>query len=306
MAKAQGKLTPAISDAAVMHASMKSIRDYLVSVGLAQLAVSGGYDVSGSSSQVPTASGGVSAWMAFAFTDADQAAFPIVIVIRIGRWTLNGYSVYGYQYGVADGIQDGTTLIGRSSLSSTPASGGTAYHQWYINVAGNLGDFVRYSGDTLTLLVCHKYRNVSGPLFHSGIVMHVERMRRKDGSVESGWACILDRDNYSANSGTTNLTVEFTEGTGVYTDAALSNRIAGPRSAYDGGVPVVAPICYVSELDQAAVPFRKAFSIAAAVVTNGGFIRLDFSGEEKPYLAFAGMKQHIAGSPTYGVIFEWE
>lgn len=306
MAKAQGKLTPTISDAAVMHASMKSIRDYLASVGLTQLAVSGGYDVNGSSSQIPSVAPGTSAWMAFEFSDADQAEHPIVVVIRAVRWSNNSVPVYSYQYGVADGIQDGSTLLGRASLSSPPASGGLTATAWNLRNDTNLGDFVRYSGDALTLLIANKYRSNNVTVFHAGIVMHVERMRRKDGSVENGWSCLLDKDNYVISASYSSLACEFTEGVGTFTDPTLSNRIAGARSAYDGGVPVVAPIYYVSEADQAALPLRKAFSIPAAVVTNGGFIRLDFDGEEKPYLAFAGMRQYIAGSATYGVIFEWE
>lgn len=295
-----------------MHNAMGTISDYFAAVGLQPVVLASTYKLAGPTSQIPTStSTPASPWLIWTFTDDYQDVLPIYVGIRcvVNRW--GSTQAWGFQLAVSDAIDEaGATFTGRTVTTADPVNTASTSSSimWGVSLnMQNKGDFVRYTGDSLSVLIGVDSRdNGNSQLFRPVTMMHVERMRDKSGAVEPGFHAVADDYPYPASSGSTLAAVHSTEPGAVRRSNQAPCRAGAADGLYENGVPVVAPVFGWSSRTMGIVPLKRLFSVPTAPFPGGGsMLRLDFSGMEKPYLLEVARKQYPQLS-SCGWLFEWE
>lgn len=311
------------------HQFMLALHDHLTKVGLARTLTGDDYDVDGDETQLSDAAfGDVSNWLAYNFTDGAQSMYPITVWFRL-VWAVPTTSAsapnapyFCPQYRISEGVSSGLPLGANFEMfSSGPPNYSGALTT---NFTGSLGDYVRYDGNSLTVLmapygIVSSYNNYRGAL----IDLHIERRYRpSDGAVGRGviaWAQPgsphLDAPpQYAAAFGamwaaTTNplqramLTLSTAEGNNLFIrdphtrcDEAILNN--------SGGSATVAPIVALDHEGSPTV-FGKFFTAPANAFTNLRTTQLDFTGELKTYLAYRPATCTV-GASNFTFLIEWE
>lgn len=282
---------------------MKNLRGALLNVGLNELIVPNSFNAteSGDVSQIPTARNTYSNFMWFAFSDPLQDVAPVYIGFRAGFGDyFNSYSGaqrFYIQSCVtremgADGVPvTSTAYFSRGNYASSSWSGTAST----VVSTNSLGDFVRYTGDTLMLcfLVNSGY-NIMGK---SGSFLLISRVGK---AIQ-----IVQDDRYYHYSGSNTCTIrqmKLPSGNTLDTIPSVSRR-AGDFLLDGNNVPIVAPIYGYDENNQIQ-KLSKIFSFPTGILSNGQIVRLDFSGVEKPYLYLEENNFAPIGSCAW--LMEWE
>lgn len=329
------------------HAIMVAVDTMLKALGLTPVAFTGAYDPAGANTQLPDTSGGQSAWMAYDFSDTAQATHPITLSVAL-RYQRAGNSA-GVSYGnhvylpcfcVSEGVDSVGAPLGRYVQNIPRDAGGvmnTSYTDDCFRIRASVGDFGRYTGDSLTFFFGTNGMSFPGSTLYSSAIssafeLHIERRRSAvDGTIQSGFTGLVQPVR-PAPSGSfagyfpaganaflssyvpsTPLTFARLDSSPGYLTVSGAMRSGGGLVLNDAGAPIVAPVFY-RDADGKPTSMRGMFTIpVVAGATDGEILSLDFSGALKPYLyrTFPG-SYFTAGSPAeYGhpplaALFEWE
>lgn len=323
------------------HAMMVAIHDYLIAVGLTLETVTGMYDVEGSDTQNPMTIFDVSPWLHFSFTDEHQGDHPITVSFAMRRLPHSnntpGYAraVFLPVFRVSEGVDLSTgDPLGRyvecmTYFNQLHNNNNTDIYRYYPR--DSKGDFARYTGDSLTLImVADGARvDVSGYPSSSMVELHIERVySASTGHVQSGFAGIVQPTRAAvessfmygfwpstagANNNHSSTPTCFADINGGISKTTIANigRAGGGFLTHRNGTPIVAPVYYK---DDGGNPntFRRLFTISkGAIAGNVTPIALDFTGTEKPYLPYftqAGLTFNGDGlmNPPLAFLFEWE
>lgn len=295
-----------VTTAAGIHVYMQALRAHLLAVGLEELPIPNAYDASenGSAEQVPidpSMSNQYSAWMHFAFTDDQQSAHPLVVSFSAARGAFFRSSSSGGDFSdprylirvrVSQGVGDSGAALGASLTLNTTGSTATGSTTSISNISG-LGDFVRYTGDSLTVfLALNGVTNGSG--IRSAVQLHLER-------TEGGGFAAL---GCTAGSSSATQTIHYALGGGVFSSLSLQARAGGLLGYYDSGAAVVAPI-FAQTFMGRIMPLKRVFTVPDAIAAAGSMLELDFSGEPRNYLLVGGGSVSPYESGT-AWLYEWE
>jgi len=308
------------------HVMMQSLHRYMTQVGLTEIAITDRYDGSadGLVEQSPTVSPTKTPWMVFGFSDTAQADSPIFISFRLcfggmgNERTGGSYSNYDsrfIQIRISTDLDESSGGAATNIIYSAGFSGFGSYNNF--DNDGSLGDFIRYTGDSLTVFFGIRSVYESSVGKRSLLSFHIERQKSVDGSLSSGPAIIIDTTpwSYKVNSNHYNNFVYYDEsGQDLAKSRSIATRVGDSLAYYQNGVPVVAPIFYKSTLRDELIPFRYAFAIPAATLVSSGFVLLDFEGEEKRYVhgSLVGdegsyyFQQFRVGYSDQAVLFSWD
>mgnify|MGYP001773919538 CR=1 FL=1 len=322
MTKVTGVSPIDIETASGAHAMMVNLRSYLLAAGLTEVAITDGYDASetGSADQLVLNVSDYASWMVFTFSDEANQQFPIYVSFRVTRQAVgsssNSYARYLIQSRVSTDINAETGAASANvALSSVTGNYSSSSNYAYYN-APNLGDFIRYTGDALTVVFGAGAATSQNLGKRDAIVyLHVERQVQLDGTYTGGPAILINSNPfYSAGYGSSILNPAWSNGGDcLVSGRAFSERTGGVAALFTHGIPIVAPVFYKSASRDELVPFRYLFSIPAAPVLGAGLIRLDFQGEEKQYLrtsfdypATYGFNQIRIGYQECVPLFSWD
>jgi len=295
------------------HEYMKEIRAHLLAVGMEELAIEGTYDASesGDSTQVPIErparnSPLSSTWMHFAFTDDRQSENPIVVSFRVmyGYYFNYKYDSSGIEYprySIRVRISQGVDAAGEPlgavlDTNNTGSRQGYSYEgQHELEDRTGLGSFVRYAGDSLTMLIDHDgtYTNSGGN--RGAVQLHIERLSGNDFVV------------MPLTAGTSNgpaQRVYYSSGSSIYSRTDLQTRPGGGLNMYEESRAVVTPI-YAPLSSGGLATLKRAFIAPEDIGSATNIISMDFSGAEKPYLLIKqnAMKAYESGTAW---LYEWE
>lgn len=299
---------------------MQALHGYMLEVGLDQVPLANGYDVEGDESQIPEAHNSASPWMAFAFSDPAQSTHPIYISFRImcgsigtTRTDTNYWRRFP-QYRVSTDIDPDTGAASENVLLS-PGVGGSSYNYGNsFNNSANKGDFIRYTGDALTILFGVGAMRSSYLGDRDLILLHVERQQQKDGSFSGGPAIVMHRAPFTTyNSSEMIATIYWgVDGSGLEGSKDTAKRVGDGLAYYRRGVASIAPIFYKSHDRDELLPFRYMFSAPFAPLHGQGLVTLNFEGAEKQYVrAFHefgtdGAAQFRIGYIDQCALFSWD
>lgn len=313
----------AASDA---HSVMVELNARLTAVGLTRATFTGSYDPAGSSSQMPSVAG-VSAWMAFNFTDSLQSSYPVTVWFAMQYRNAMDTSALTYmpQFRISEGVDGSGNALGRvhefihTGLAYTP----NATYRYF--VYGSLGSFVRYSGDALTLLLyANGYRATSIVPCFSMLELHIERTYSvSTGNAEAGFVALAQGMPASPTStsylnagwptagGTLAGAVLPTAFSDIYASSPLQvtftnhARAGGNFLKLESTVPIVMPVYYHDSAGKVNT-FKKMFTIQAPSITNCSPVTLDFSGAEVKYLPYHTSNKAMLNTDGLAFLFEWE
>lgn len=318
------------------HAAMQALSTHLLAVGLTSNTFTGRYDVAGSSSQMPTVLGNASPWMAFDFSDAAQATYPITVAFRFlyqsSFSSAAATAAYRPQFRVSEGVASGTgdplgryVLYDSNAVGGSPSASGDSF-KFYVQTSK--GDFVRYSGDALTLIVAangaSNPSNGGGPC--SLFDLHIERMRdATTGAVQAGFAGLTQPPRLGNSGGhypvmtadagqsAERLPLCFVNLSTPLTPIIYNShlRAGGANCLLDGTTAVVAPI-YYRDANGHFSALKKLFTVPTASIPDTlATYTLDFSGGETLYLAHRpggsnGLDAVASYSGETTLLYEWE
>lgn len=314
----------AASDA---HGIMVELDARLTAVGLTRATFTGSYDPAGSSSQMPSTAG-VSAWMAYNFTDSVQSSYPVTVWFSMQyRNFVDGLVLtYAPQFRISEGVDGSGNPLGRvhefvhTGLTYTSNAG------YRYAVTGSVGTFVRYSGDALTLLMCVNGLRAPSvlPYTYSLLELHIERSySATTGTVEAGFAALAQGLPVPATTAIYSAAGWPATGAGLassYIATAFSDiyatsplqvtfanaqRAGGSFLKMENTTPIVMPVYYHDSSGNANT-FKKMFTIQAASVTNCSPVTLDFSGAEVKYLPYWTANKLMYNTDNMAFLFEWE
>lgn len=328
------------------HAMLVDIDTMLKAAGLTPVAITGGYDVEGADSQLVNVPGTVSPWLVYAFSDPAQTDYPITISIALRYQRAgNGNNSTGYAFlpcfRISEGVTSDGTPIGRTienipvDASSYLTSGST---DLVFRLRASLGDFCRYTGDSLTFFFgtngMYLPDSSANGAISSAYEIHIERRRSAvDGTIQSGFNGLVQPIRAGPSGGfapffpsgadcyrnthvqNTPLAFVRLESPPYYLGVGNLNRASGDVVLSDAGTPVVAPI-FVQDANGRLTSLRRMFSIPMVPgKTDGTILTFDFVGEERPYLyrtfpgtyygATSGVHARYA-IPPLAALFEWE
>jgi len=283
---------------------MKNLRGALLNVGLNELIVPNGFNAteSGDVSQIPTARNTYSNFMWFAFSDPLQDVAPVYIGFRAGfgdyfnYYTSGGIQRFFIQSCVTREMGADGVPVTSTGYYSRGAYGGAYSDSGYtVNRTNSLGDFVRYTGDTLML--CFLVNSGSGVMSKSGSFLLISRVGK---AIQ-----IVQDDRYYSNSGSNSVSIrqmKLPSGNTLTGTPSVARR-AGDFLLDGNNVPIVAPIYAYDENNQIQ-KLSKIFSFPTGILSNGQIVRLDFSGVEKPYLYLE--ENNFAPTGSCAWLMEWE
>lgn len=323
------------------HAMMVDLDTALLAVGLDHITVSGEYDIGGANTQMPDPAGttGVfSPWRHYAFSDSDQAAYPITLsfafmsqMVFVSNAPFSSVPCVRISQGIdASGNPLGSYLesipIGRGEGSN---SGDTRRYQ----ANASNGSFFRYTGDSLTIITSQGGTGI--PINSTNIcsahLIHIERRRSAStNDVQSGF-CGLFQPPYCGASttvfpgypntgqGISNVTANlmpmyfFDMGATPPTVRNAHARPGGPISDTNASTPVVTPV-YYRDSGGRLNTLKRLFFAPKSYFSNRVPVTLDFTGAEQLYLpiwdgygdTFVGNTSAMSPSTALAALFEWE
>lgn len=307
------------------HAYMLALHGHLTKVGLARVMTGDDYDLNGDGTQLPTTFTETSGWLAYNFTDVVQGSYPITVWFRLvrGRWagTTTG-DAWGTQYRVSEGVVGGVPQ-GANFETFDGATGQYSTSTYACSFNSALGDFVRYDGNSLTVLLGVNGWTVNYSSHRTSLLeLHIERRySATTGEVErgfTGWVTpggptiaappqwISAGISYASNTNPTSRPTVF-----VASEESANNLFTTAHSrptdsvmTLTGGAAVVAPIWTLDAVNRPTV-FGKLYTGVYAVMPNLSVLALDFTGVEKKYLSYRPVTSNMAGS-VFTFLFEWE
>lgn len=318
---------------------MVMIRDKMADIGLTPASFTGAYDPDGSDTQMSTTLDAQSAWMAFNFTDAAQATNPITVWFSFIRRQAHTNNILGFLpcFRISEGVDGSGNPLGRY-LQNIPSSVNYVNNQtsdtYALRLRTSSGDFFRYAGDSLTVLVGAVgfytiHDGHTAPDAGSIFELHIERMRSAvDGSVQPGFVGLVQpiRQAPSANfssffpAGTNCLYRSYIPSTplcfaninNLTTPVGVGHqsRAGAIVGESDYSTPVVAPIYYADATGRLNT-MQRLFTIPRASLTNLTTIALDFTGSEETYLTYwtgaSGVYTGDLGQTSaLALLIEWE
>ena len=307
------------------HQAMLALHGHLSKVGLSRATTGSDYNVVGDETQIPTTLFATSGWLAYNFTDAAQGSFPLTVWFRIIRSYWGGSAVgsqaWGFQVRVSEGQSGGAPLganLENFDGVSNNAPGATGnYPQTF---AGSDGDFVRYSGNALTVLFgLGMWSNVYG--HGSALVeLHIERRYSAvDGAVGRGFCGWFAPGGPGqtgfpmwAYSGVTYDPDPGQRGSYIVSSGDSANifmvdtwvRPTTPQLVLSAGAAVVMPVLFLDQ-DTRPVAAGKMFTAPYSAFVQRQPISLDFSGATKKYFPHRPRSGGIRGT-SFTYLFEWE
>lgn len=309
------------------HAFMQALNTRLLAVGLIRATTGSDYDVNGAATQMPTTALATSAWMAYDFTDAVQSTFPITVWFRmVYGYTCSTASTslrYVVQYRVSEGQSSGAALGADLQCYTgvgTTAAGGAAYGTTYAN---SIGDFVRYDGNSLTVIMGANGITAAYNSHNSSLLeLHIERRYSVStglvGRGFTGWVPACDpgvsspaqyaAGGYSFAGGTnpslrTTPYVSSNEGANIfYTEAYM--RSTSTALLTSSGAALAAPVLFMDPAHR-PTPAMKLFTVPIASFTQGIVYTMDFLGDERPYLIYRPYSTSLKAS-VLAYAIEWE
>lgn len=315
-----------LSTTAGAHAFLIALDSRLIAVGLTRATTGSDYNVAGADTQIPTTALGVSDWLAYDFTDTANATYPITVWFRIVYgYTSSSYSTslrYVVQYRVSEGQTSGTANGADLQCYdgiNTPASMTTQSTTY----SGSIGDFVRYDGNSLTVLMGAAQVTVGYSGHTSSILeLHIERRySTSTGLVEAGFTgwvpyaapAVRSPAQYVSGGisvvGSTNPSSRVTSYVSsaspsnvFYTDAYTRPTAAELQTS--GGAAIAAPVFFMDATHR-PTPAMKLFTVPLASFTQGVVYTMDFTGTAKPYLVYRPYSSNIKAS-SFAYAIEWE
>jgi len=315
-----------LSTASGAHDFFVALDGHLTAVGLTQGTTGADYNVAGTSSQMPTVALSTSPWLVYDFTDTANATHPITVWFRMvyGYTTSSDSSVLRYvlQYRVSEGQSSGTALGNDLQCYdgiASPVDSGNSYSTSY---TGALGDFVRYDGNSLTVImgaggVYSNYNSHRTSLCE----MHIERRYTvATGLVGAGFTGFVPPSAVNVSSppqyatggysfpGSANPNAKATpyvsSGAPNVFFASAETRPTTTPLLVAAGAAVVAPVFFMDPAHR-PTPAMKMFTVPLASFTQGSVTTMDFSGVSKPYLIYQPYSTNIKSGPLAFAI-EWE
>lgn len=317
-----------MATAADAHAFFLALDGHLTTVGLTQGTTGSDYNVAGSSSQMPTTALGTSPWLVYAFTDTANATYPITVWFRMvfGYTGSSGAPSLRYvlQYRITEGQSGGTPGAGADFQCydgiSTPANGASATTSTY---SGSIGDFVRYDGNSLTIIMGAGGLTSSYNGHNTSLVeLHIERRYSVStglvGAGFTGWVpygtpAVLSPPQYVAGSITYGGDINpLTRGAIYVSSGSPSNefyldghtRPLHTKLLTSSGSAIAAPVFFMDPTHR-PTPAQKLFTVPFASFTQGGVYTLDFLGVARPYLIYRPYTSALKAS-TLAFAIEWE
>lgn len=318
MAIALGQASMANGSAQNGHDMMVEIRRLLLAVGLVEVPLTAGYDASesGDASQVPTDSNGMSSFMAFAFSDAHQGSYPIVVRFRVGLRDMGSssgsYQRYRIQLYASEGLDESDNGVGRSFSSSAGGSYSSSSSYRYIGQGNNAGSFVRYTGDALTFVFGLKgVYGSSLSRYRVSSFLHIERNRDMNGGVIPGFSGTTDDSDFSTRYGNPlNTSIYFPKTqVAMSSTSSLFHRAGGDMGMIDAAAQVVAPAYTWSYTEDKIIQLRNLYTVGKGVLNGNDLstVTLDFTGEPKKYLiAHPEAMGLYPGYSDHAWVFAWE
>ena len=317
------------------HAFMVDVDTMLVAAGLSRATFTGSYDPAGASSQLSYTLGSHSPWLAYNFSDADQATYPITVWVSVkcvlaGNAAGIGYgnAVHTPCFRVSEGVDGSGTALGRVVENIVVSDGSVTNSSppdecVMLRSAFSAGSFCRYDADTLTLIFGANGMRMGGSNSgyqagpYSALELHIERRRSPiDGAVQSGYAGMVQplrsgpgpmfssrMPGSIADSTITNTPVVFVrlESSPPFVSVGNHSRSGGVATTSDVGTPIVAPIYYQSS-DGHPASLARMFTIPlVSGASTGQIMSLDFSGTLRPYLYHALPGSYVSSTapPLY-------
>ena len=316
-----------MATAAGAHAFFLALHNHMVAVGLTQGTTGSDYNVAGTDAQMPTVVLSTSPWLVYDFTDAANATYPITVWFRM----VYGYTIstdagklrYVLQYRVSEG-QSGGVALGDdlqcyTGIGSPAGGSSTSYNTTY---SGSIGDFVRYDGNSLTVILGGGGISVSYNSHNSSLCeFHLERRYTvSTGLVAAGftgWLPYADPavdspTQYQANGivygGAVNPDTRAT----VYASSAVAHLLyteahIRPTTAsllVSAGAALAAPV-YFMGASNVPTPAMKLFTVPLASFLQGRVYTMDFTGVPKQYLIFRPYSS-VMKVQSLAYAIEWE
>lgn len=309
------------------HNLMLAIHSHMTKVGLSRVMTGTDYNLAGDETQLSSTFGDTSGWLAYNFTDAAQSNYPLTIWFRIvrGQWLTSATSgaLWGPQYRVTEGISGGAPL--GANFENYDGVNGVGTSAAYVHTfSGSLGDFVRYDGNSLTVLIgLHGwYASYSGTPRTSIIELHMERRYSAiNGELGGGWCgwfspggpgqpppphWVTGGVNWASLNDPKTRPVTYVSsqnGANIFFRDGQA-RSTSPPLLTTGGAAVIAPVMF---LDQASRPTlaAKVFTGPYSVLPNLSVTYMDFTGVDKKYLAYRPQDNTMADG-AISFLFEWE
>lgn len=309
------------------HAFMQALNTRLLAVGLSRATTGTDYDVNGAATQMPTTALATSAWMAYDFTDSAQSTFPITVWFRmVYGYTCSTASTslrYVVQYriteGQTSGVAAGADLQCYTGVSAT-AGGATAYNTGY---TGSIGDFVRYDGNSLTVIMGANGIVVAYNSHASSLLeLHIERRYSVStglvGRGFTGWVPVCDPAvssptqytvggySFAGSTSPVNRATPYVS-SGVSTNLFYTEAYARSTSTAllnSSGAALAAPVMFMDPTHR-PTPAMKLFTVPLASFTQGNVYTMDFLGDERPYLVYRPYSTSICAS-VLAYAIEWE
>lgn len=307
------------------HNFMLALHAHMEKVGLSRVSTGADYNVAGDETQLTATDGAYSGWLAYNFTDPAQSAYPITIWIRLQ------YGWYGSQHTssrtfcvqvrVSEGVSIGGAPLGANleafcnNLTALAANNPPQFNT-------SLGDYVRYSGDALTLIMgMNGFKVGFGSARGSLIELHIERrysvttfevQRGFSGWVQTPPGCVappqwvaggISWSETAQIGGAVTSYVSSTEA-GHWFFTRAYERPTHALLRENAGAGVVAPIHTLDGLGRTTT-FGKLFTAPKSLFPSGGIFTLDFAGQERPYLACNPSSTEMYSS-LFCHLFEWE
>lgn len=313
------------ANAATAHEEMKRLRNMLLAVGLEELQTPESYDASEDSdeSDIPTAEGGSSKYMYFAFTDPAQAEAPIYIGIRVkcDKYFNTSSSTVSrvMEVMVSRVLEDGIPSDSGAVRSFPPGGYSTSTsNRGLLTNRTSQGDYAAYFGGTLFVAFgvnAQQQTNEGNGPQKCSLFLIISRVGQCAVVVldRRGTPREIDRVLHGANS-TISYNVPYMPAlpailsspfSNVYhNDERITERSGGVL--FDGGVPVIAPVYGYDEYG-AAHPLEGIYTIPSGSqlsLSTGQTMKLDFTGEEKDYL-YVYTPSVVPSSHDQGWLIEW-
>lgn len=334
--------TPTAPSVAKAHAFMQAVDTHMQNVGMAVESFTGRYDPTGSDSQIPTTIGNDSAWMSYSFTDTEQATWPITISFAMSKRlvsnTNTNNAVWVPAVRISSGIDSVGAPLGFFIESVAHASGdqyafaGDGNFLYAYHGGSSLGDFVRYTGDSLTVIIgmdSAQARGVS-PANFPHIQLHIERhrdtvsgdpiegfcgffspphFRQKDPTYN--WPGSYD-NNYNCSTAASSFPSMFINYNDPTSRSTSNNHCpaGGPNAVNNNGSHVITPVYYKNSA-QKINTLKRMFTAPSAIGSRSSILTLDFSGSEQKYLLHSSASDYGFTGLTgaFGArhaLFEWE
>lgn len=289
---------------------MKALRAHLLNVGLEEVVFPDSLDASenGLEDQLPaedsvtdgSSSRYYTPWMSFVFTDERQTEHPIGVSFRVVYGNFYNYrssrsfACYLCECRVSKGFNESGEAIGPAKEFNVGVSSSSSGSESTLTETAAIGDFVRYTGDSLYVSV--GLRCATSPYLGRQDFAEIFIERGKRGEYAA-----IGRE---AGSSKPTHQVYYTDQMNLHANSQLLWRRCGALGLYENQKHVVAPV-YSYDAVENLFPLKRVFSVPEGMASDGAIVELDFSTERKPYLV---RNEEVDASPVDGqrLIFEWE